>query len=164
MPPFCVWRNEKMRFECRICVLRLAFHVFIQIRYEHPHHMKIIRTFSYLEKRSDYLFYLSIQILIARNENSLRYGFFPIGGLHYLAHLLSISRYFLFSLSFANWGWGAFKSLFKSQAWISSVLYVVLICSARTSSVLARVIILWSPVLTNSFEFTTARAPSFIVT
>ena len=26
-----------MRFECRICVLRLAFHVFIQIRYEHPH-------------------------------------------------------------------------------------------------------------------------------
>lgn len=30
--------------------------------------MKIIRTFSYLEIRSDYLFYLSIQILIARNE------------------------------------------------------------------------------------------------
>ena len=26
-----------MRFECRICVLRLAFHVFIQIRYEHSH-------------------------------------------------------------------------------------------------------------------------------
>jgi len=30
--------------------------------------MKIIRTFSYLEKRSDYLFYLSIPTLIARNE------------------------------------------------------------------------------------------------
>ena len=29
-----------MRFECRICVLRLAFHVFIQIRYEHPHQIK----------------------------------------------------------------------------------------------------------------------------
>ena len=41
----------------------------------HSDHMKIIRTFSYLEKRSDYLFYLSIQILIARNENSLRQGF-----------------------------------------------------------------------------------------
>ena len=29
-----------MRFECRICVLRLAFHVFIQIRYEHSHQKK----------------------------------------------------------------------------------------------------------------------------
>lgn len=29
-----------MRFECRICVLRLAFHVFIQIRYEHPHQVE----------------------------------------------------------------------------------------------------------------------------
>ena len=35
-------------------------------------HMKIIRTFSYLEKRSDYLFYLSIPTLIVRNENSHR--------------------------------------------------------------------------------------------
>ena len=26
-----------MRFECRICVLRLAFRVFNQIRYEHSH-------------------------------------------------------------------------------------------------------------------------------
>ena len=34
----------------------------------HSDHMKIIRTFSYLESRSDYLFYLSIQILIVRNE------------------------------------------------------------------------------------------------
>ena len=47
----------------------------------HSDHMKIIRTFSYLESRSDYLFYLSILILIVRNENSLRQGFFPIGGL-----------------------------------------------------------------------------------
>ena len=40
----------------------------------HSDHMKIIRTFSYLEKRSDYLFYLSIPILIARNENSRYHG------------------------------------------------------------------------------------------
>ena len=39
-----------------------------------PDHMKIIRTFSYLESRSDYLFYLSILILIARNENSRYHG------------------------------------------------------------------------------------------
>ena len=47
----------------------------------HSDHMKIIRTFSYLEKRSDYLFYLSIQILIARNENSLYhiFGIMSIG-------------------------------------------------------------------------------------
>ena len=38
----------------------------------HFDHMKIIRTFSYLEKRSDYLFYLSIPTLIVRNENSHR--------------------------------------------------------------------------------------------
>ncbi len=37
-------------------------------------HMKIIRTFSYLESRSDYLFYLSILILTARNENSRYHG------------------------------------------------------------------------------------------
>lgn len=36
----------------------------------HSDQMKIIRTFSYLEKRSDYLFYLSILTLIVRNENS----------------------------------------------------------------------------------------------
>ena len=36
--------------------------------------MKIIRTFSYLESRSDYLFYLSILTLIARNENSRYQG------------------------------------------------------------------------------------------
>ena len=36
--------------------------------------MKIIRTFSYLEKRSDYLFYSSIPTLIARNENSRYHG------------------------------------------------------------------------------------------
>ena len=41
----------------------------------HFDHMKIIRTFSYLESRSDYLFYSSIPTLIARNENSLRQGF-----------------------------------------------------------------------------------------
>ena len=41
----------------------------------HFDHMKIIRTFSYLESRSDYLFYLSILILIVRNENSLRQVF-----------------------------------------------------------------------------------------
>ena len=40
----------------------------------HSDHMKIIRTFSYLEKRSDYLFYLSIPISIARNENSRYHG------------------------------------------------------------------------------------------
>ena len=40
----------------------------------HSDHMKIIRTFSYLENRSDYLFYLSIQFIIARNENSRYYG------------------------------------------------------------------------------------------
>ena len=40
----------------------------------HSDHMKIIRTFSYLESRSDYLFYLSIQILIVRNENSRYHG------------------------------------------------------------------------------------------
>ena len=40
----------------------------------HLDHMKIIRTFSYLEKRSDYLFYSSIPILIARNENSRYHG------------------------------------------------------------------------------------------
>ena len=34
----CVWRNEHMRFECRICVLRLAFSVFNQIRYEHSYY------------------------------------------------------------------------------------------------------------------------------
>ena len=38
----------------------------------HFDHMKIIRTFSYLEKRSDYLFYSSIPTLIVRNENSHR--------------------------------------------------------------------------------------------
>ena len=37
----------------------------------HSDHMKIIRTFSYLEKRSDYLFYLSILILIAKNTKFL---------------------------------------------------------------------------------------------
>ena len=37
----------------------------------HSDHMKIIRTFSYLESRSDYLFYLIIPILIARNESSV---------------------------------------------------------------------------------------------
>ena len=36
--------------------------------------MNVIRTFSSLESRSDYLFYLDIQILIARNENSQYYG------------------------------------------------------------------------------------------
>ena len=36
--------------------------------------MNVIRTFSSLESRSDYLFYLDIQILIARNENSRYYG------------------------------------------------------------------------------------------
>ena len=41
----------------------------------HLDHMKIIRTFSYLESRSDYLFYLSIPTLIVRDENSLRQGF-----------------------------------------------------------------------------------------
>ena len=40
----------------------------------HLDHMKIIRTFSYLESRSDYLFYSSIQTLIARNENSRYHG------------------------------------------------------------------------------------------
>ena len=29
-----------MRFECRICVLRLVFPIFNQIRYEHPHQIK----------------------------------------------------------------------------------------------------------------------------
>ena len=45
-------------------------------RFESCHfdHMKIIRTFSYLEKRSDYLFYLSILALIARNEDSRYHG------------------------------------------------------------------------------------------
>ena len=38
-------------------------------------HMKIIRTFSYLEKRSDYLFYLSIPTLIVRNEQLQQYVF-----------------------------------------------------------------------------------------
>lgn len=50
-------------------------------------HMKIIRTFSYLEKRSDYLFYLSILTLIARNENSLRQGF-SLVHLRFIAALL----------------------------------------------------------------------------
>ena len=45
-------------------------------RFESCHfdHMKIIRTFSYLESRSDYLFCLSIPTLIARNENSRYHG------------------------------------------------------------------------------------------
>ena len=37
IPSFCVWRNENRRFECRICVLRLIFRVFNQIRYEHSY-------------------------------------------------------------------------------------------------------------------------------
>ena len=41
----------------------------------HLDHMKIIRTFSYLEKRSDYLFYLSIPTLIVRNEQLPQYVF-----------------------------------------------------------------------------------------
>ena len=40
----------------------------------HSDHMKIIRTFFYLEKRSNYLFYLSIPTLIVRNENSRYHG------------------------------------------------------------------------------------------
>lgn len=45
-------------------------------RFESGHfdHMKIIRTFSYLESRSDYLCYSSIPTLIARNENSRYHG------------------------------------------------------------------------------------------
>ena len=43
-------------------------------RSRHFDHMKIIRTFSCLEKRSDYLLYLSILILIVRNENSRYHG------------------------------------------------------------------------------------------
>ena len=41
----------------------------------HSDHMKIIRTFSYLEKRSDYLFYSSIPTLIVRNEQLQQYVF-----------------------------------------------------------------------------------------
>ena len=38
-----------MRFECRICVLRLAFHVFIQIRYEHSYqNRRFNRTSDFL--------------------------------------------------------------------------------------------------------------------
>ena len=40
----------------------------------HSDHIKTIRTFSYLESRSDYLFYLSIPTLIARNENGRYHG------------------------------------------------------------------------------------------
>ena len=47
----------------------------------HFDHMKIIRTFSYLEKRSDYLFYLSIPTLIVRNENILQNSSYYFGGI-----------------------------------------------------------------------------------
>ena len=40
-----------------------------------PTIMKIIRTFSSLESRSDYLVYSSIPILIARNEQLQQYVF-----------------------------------------------------------------------------------------
>ena len=53
-------------------VLRLT--VAVQLGLTYCDHMKIIRTFSYLESRSDYLFYLSIPTLIARNENSRYHG------------------------------------------------------------------------------------------
>ena len=59
-----------MYVRCRKPLILLYFH---HVRYEHSDHMKIIRTFSYLEKRSDYLFYLSIPISIARNEQLPHY-------------------------------------------------------------------------------------------
>ena len=65
---FCGWLDELAPGE-------FGVHPSFARGSRHFDHMKIIRTFSYLEKRSDYLFYLSILISIARNENSLRQGF-----------------------------------------------------------------------------------------
>ena len=59
------------------------------IWYEHSDHMKIIRTFSYLESRSDYLFYLSISILIAWSKNSPRHTNRCVGGF-----LIAIKDYY----------------------------------------------------------------------
>ena len=76
---FC--RSLNMYVRCRKPLFLLYFH---QVRYEYSDHMKIIRTFSYLESRSDYLFYLSILILIVRNENS-----------RYRGHLSMVSAFAL---------------------------------------------------------------------
>ena len=75
-------------------------------RFESCHfdHMKIIRTFSYLESRSDYLFYLSIPTLIARNENSRYYGLLTlVSALALLKNthfydIINTSKYFLKNL------------------------------------------------------------------
>ena len=70
----------------------------------HSDHMKIIRTFSYLESRSDYLFYLSIPTLIARNENSRYYGLLTlVSALALLKNthfydIINTSKYFLKNL------------------------------------------------------------------
>ena len=80
-PCFFYWSNLVGERSLQAARTRLVFSFLVRLDAElarrssesrHFDHMKIIRTFSCLESRSDYLFYLSIPILIARNENSLR--------------------------------------------------------------------------------------------
>ena len=82
-----------MRFECRICVLRLAFHVFMQIRYEHPHQKtEIVRSPFFFVFSLFFSCLLTFRAMIdrARFLLFLHQNRGKIGLVHILVHMLPI--------------------------------------------------------------------------